>query len=158
MTTETPHSVQHLHSINKNDEWGTNFDDYAFAIHKTKINPVLDVCATEENALLDYFFTKKENGLAQEWDKDFWMNPPYSEVTEWMRKAREQHLKHNVSCIILVYAKTDTKWWHEFVEGIAEVYFIKGRLKFVDSDGELSKNSAPYPSCLIVYRRKENAA
>jgi len=71
-----------------------------------------------------------------------------------MKKAYESHIKHNVTGLILVYAKTDTRWWHEFVENKAEVHFIKGRVKFY-LDGQISKNSAPYPSCWIIYRKHE---
>lgn len=156
MTTETAKSVQHLHSITNNDEWGTHPDTYYQGIYFAKFSPTLDVCATDENSQLDNFFTKKENGLIQNWNEDFWMNPPYSEITQWMDKAYESWKKNNVNGLILVYSKTDTKWWHKYVEGIAEVHFIKGRVRFMTPDGEQAKNSAPYPSCFIIYRRKEN--
>lgn len=158
MTPKNPKAVQHLHSITINDEWGTESEIYFYGLNISKITPKLDVCATDDNAVLDNYFTKKQNGLLQEWNQDFFMNPPYSEITLWMEKAYNEHKKHNVNGLILVYAKTDTKWWHKYVEGIAEVHFIKGRLKFVTPEGELSKNSAPYPSCWIIYRRKEDAA
>ena len=54
-----------------------------------------------------------------------------------------QHLFNN---------KTDTLWWHSYVEGIAEVHFQKGRIKFLDENGDLTKQSAPYPSVWIIYR------
>jgi len=83
-----------------------------------------------------------------------------------------------VNGLILTYSKTDTKWWHEYIEGKAEVHNIKGRIKFLDEngkikkyckncktsfsgidicprcDGELRENCAPYPSCFIIYRKK----
>lgn len=46
------------------------------------------------------------------------MNPPYSEINLWMKKAWLQHKKYNVNALILVFAKTSTKWWHEF--GVVE--------------------------------------
>ena len=68
-----------------------------------------------------------------------------------MKKAYYQHLKHGIDGLILVFAKTDTKWWHSFVEDKAEIHFIRGRIKFF-KDGYETKNSAPYPSCFLIYR------
>lgn len=75
-------------------------------------------------------------------------------VSEWLEKGYIQHLKHNVDGMILTFAKTDTKWWHEFVEDKAEVHFIKGRLRF-NSGGIRSAYPAPYGSCFIIYRKKK---
>lgn len=47
---------------------------------------------------------------------------------------------------MLIPARTDTKAFHEYIWGKAEIRFIKGRLKF----GE-SKNSAPFPSMVVVF-------
>lgn len=50
--------------------------------------------------------------------------------------------------VMLLPARTDTKWFHEYCYGKAEIRFIKGRLKFGDG-----KNSAPFPSMLVIYRK-----
>ena len=50
---------------------------------------------------------------------------------------------------MLLPARTDTKWVHDYILGKAEVRFIKGRLKFGGS-----KNSAPFPSMVVVFRPK----
>ena len=52
--------------------------------------------------------------------------------------------------MMLIPARTDTKAFHEYIYGKAEIRFIKGRLKFGGS-----KNSAPFPSMVIVYQHKE---
>jgi len=57
--------------------------------------------------------------------------------------------------MILAYAKTDTRWWHSFVENRAETHFVKGRIKFLDAKGYQTKLPAPYPSVWIIYRRKK---
>lgn len=75
------------------------------------------------------------------------MNPPYGrEIGLWMRKAYEESLK---GCIVvcLVPSRTDTAWWHDYVQGKAEVRFVRGRLKFGNA-----KNSAPFPSAVVIYR------
>ena len=81
------------------------------------------------------------------------MNPPYSEIGKFMRFAREQHEKHNVDVLILAYAKVDTKWWHDYVEGRSEIHNIKGRIRFNCKHGYPKDNVAPYPSCWIIWRK-----
>ena len=72
-------------------------------------------------------------------------------VSEWIKKAYSEHLNNGVDAMILTFAKTDTQWWHKYVEGKAEVHFIKGRIRFLDN-GKISGYPAPYGSCWIIYR------
>jgi len=84
------------------------------------------------------------------------MNPPYSRISEFMEFAYDQHKKNNVSCLILTYSKTGTRWWHRYVQGIADhVEFQKGRISFLDEYGNQTKNTAPYDSAWIVFEKKE---
>lgn len=108
----------------------------------------LDVCATHENAKCRKYYTKEVDGLKQEWHGVVWMNPPYGrEIKRWMEKAnKSSELGATVVC--LVPARTDTNWWHEFAIH-HEIRFIRGRLKFGKA-----KNSAPFPSAVIVMRGK----
>lgn len=48
---------------------------------------------------------------------------------------------------MLIPARTDTKAFHEWIYGKAEVRFVRGRLKFGGS-----KNSAPFPSMVVIFR------
>lgn len=134
-----------VHFSSKTDMWATPqafFDKY-----DEKFNFALDVCATDENAKCDNYFTEKIDGLTQDWIGygNVWMNPPYGrEIIHWMRKAYESSLQ-GATVVCLVPARTDTKWWHEYaMQG--EIEFIRGRLKFGDS-----KNSAPFPSAVVVF-------
>jgi site-specific DNA-methyltransferase (adenine-specific) len=145
-------AVKHLSIIEKNDEWGTPFEMLRNAVDEFQISPKLDVCANFYNKKFDYYFTKEDNALTKEWDEDFFMNPPYSKVKLWVEKAYNEHKKHNVNGLALLYSKTDTKYWHDFIEGKAEIHSIKGRVKFVI--GGRVKKSAPYPSCWVIWRKK----
>lgn len=103
----------------------------------------IDVCALPSNAKCTTFFTPEQDGLKQKWKGVCWMNPPYGRnIGEWMRKA----LESNTTVVCLVPARTDTKWWHDYAMKASEIRFVKGRLKFGDS-----KNSAPFPSAIIVF-------
>ena len=48
--------------------------------------------------------------------------------------------------VMLLPARTDTKWFHDFIMDKAEIRFIRGRLKFGNST-----NSAPFPSMIVIY-------
>ena len=67
-------------------------------------------------------------------------------VIEWVEKAYTESLKGK-TVVMLLPARTDTKWFHKFVLNKAEIRFIKGRLKFGDGN-----NSAPFPSMVVIYR------
>jgi len=113
-----------------------------------EFNFTLDVCATDENTKCLSWFTKEHDGLCQEWKGVVWMNPPYGrEIGRWMEKANEA-ANEGATVVCLVPARTDTKWWHECAIQ-HEVRFIRGRLKFGDA-----KNSAPFPSAVIVMRSR----
>jgi phage N-6-adenine-methyltransferase len=108
----------------------------------------LDVCANEENAKCEKFFSQEDDGLAQEWSGVVWMNPPYGrEIGKWMKKANDSAKQGN-TVVCLVPARTDTNWWHDYAIQ-HEVRFVKGRLKFGDA-----KNPAPFPSAVVVMKPK----
>ena len=108
----------------------------------------LDACASPENTKCGRYFTAAEDGLAQEWRGRVWMNPPYGRtIGRWVKKAYESSLDGAI-VVCLLPARTDTAWWHDYVMK-GEIRFLRGRLKFGNS-----KNSAPFPSALVVFNRK----
>lgn len=110
----------------------------------------LDVCALPENAKCERYYTPNEDGLLQPWKGTAWCNPPYGRhVGNWVKKGAEEAAEGNV-VVMLLPARTDTRWFHEYIYGKAETRFVKGRLKF----GE-SKTGAPFPSMVVVFRRDE---
>ncbi|MCB2200854.1 phage N-6-adenine-methyltransferase [bacterium] len=107
----------------------------------------IDVCASPLNAVCDRFYTIDDNGLNQSWDGErVWMNPPYSDVAEWMEKANRESSRAEL-IVALVFARTDTFWFHNYVLGKAEIRFLRGRIKFVGA-----KHNAPSPSMLVIWR------
>ena len=108
----------------------------------------LDPCATEDNHKCPNFFTEEEDGLSRSWaGHRAFVNPPYSDISRWVEKAfREGHQDKTLVCL-LIPARTDTRYFHDFIINRAEIRFIKGRLKFGDQ-----KNSAPFPSMIVIYR------
>ncbi len=133
-----------IHFSSKTDDWATPqafFDEL-----NKEFNFMIDVCATDENNKCSIYFTKENDGLSKSWDYSVnWMNPPYGrEIGKWVKKASEAK---NATTVCLLPARTDTRWFHDYIYNKAEVRFIKGRLKFGDS-----VNSAPFPSMVAIFR------
>lgn len=85
------------------------------------------------------------DGLLTSWGGCNFVNPPYSEIKDWIKKGYEE-AQQGKTVVFLIPSRTDTKWWHEYIMKAKEIRFIKGRLKF---DGH--KNSAPFPSCIVIF-------
>jgi len=129
----------------KTEEWETPQDifDELNEIFKFTLDP----CATDQNAKCDSYFTKEDDGLAQDWGGHrVFMNPPYGrEIKKWIEKAHDEAEKPNTIVVCLLPSRTDTKWFHKWcVEG--DIWFIEGRLKFGGA-----KNSAPFPSMVVIF-------
>src|SRR3990167_55222 len=88
----------------------------------------------------------KFDGLSIDWGKSNFVNPPYNQIATWLLKGVEEYEKGK-TVVFLIPSRTDTKWWHTFVMQSTEIRFIKGRLKFGDS-----KNSAPFPSAIVIFK------
>lgn len=126
----------------KTDLWETP-QDFFDALNE-EFNFELDVCALPENAKCERYFTPEQDGLTQEWSGTCWCNPPYGrEIGKWIEKAA----KSTATVVMLLPARTDTRWFHEWVLPCAEIRWIKGRLKFGGA-----ANSAPFPSMVCVFR------
>ena len=132
----------------KTDNWATPqdfFDNLNEEFHFT-----LDPCANEENHKCDLFYTKEQDGLTKDWGGNVvFCNPPYGkEIADWVRYSYEQSQKPNTTVVMLIPARTDTRYFHDYIYGKAEIRFIKGRLKFGNAT-----TAAPFPSMVVVYRK-----
>lgn len=107
-----------------------------------------DVCAIAENAKCPRYFTPEQDGLAQAWTGVCWMNPPYGRaIGTWVQKAYES-ARGGATVVCLLPSRTDTRWWHDYcMKG--QIRFLRGRLKFGGC-----KNSAPFPSAVVVFEGK----
>ena len=125
------------------EEWETPQD--LFDTLNAEFNFTVDVCALPCNAKCKKYYTPEKNGLLQNWDNEIaWCNPPYGKtVSEWVKKASQS--KNTV--VMLLPARTDTKWFHEYIYNKSEIRFLKGRLKFGGA-----QNSAPFPSMIVIFR------
>lgn len=118
---------------------------------------VLDAAATHQNSKCKRCFTPEDDGLIQNWDMGgaVYCNPPYGkEIGLWVKKAYEEAQK-GTTIVMLIPARTDTKYFHEYIYHKAEIRFVKGRLKFTNENGT-PKGTAPFPSMVVIYNRKDN--
>lgn len=130
------------------DNWSTPqdfFDKLNDEFHFT-----LDVCADENNHKCEHYYTKETNGLIRPWIGTVWCNPPYGrQIGEWVRRAYLSSRLAPTTVVMLLPARTDTRWFHDYIynKPNVEIRFIKGRLKFGGC-----KNSAPFPSMVVIFR------
>lgn len=142
-------AADHVHAIGRNDEWETPDDVYESACKWAGFRPELDVAAASGTTKCHDFMTSEIDALRQNWLSDWWCNPPYTKVADFVAYGLQQSRLHGVRGIMLTYAKTDTKWWHLWVEdnGAVRRKFVKGRIRFL-LDG-VQQGPAPYPSVLL---------
>lgn len=146
-----------VHFSSNSNEWQTPrnlFDklDETFGF-------ILDAAATKDNALCKSYFTIDDDALQQDWHKykTVWCNPPYGrQIGKFVKKAYEESQKGAV-VVLLVPARVDTKWWHDYCAKGA-VLFVKGRLKFVNKmlpsyneNGDFKISPAPFPSAIVTF-------
>lgn len=111
----------------------------------------LDVCALPENAKCEKYYTPEIDGLSQEWRGGVWCNPPYGrDIINWVKKASEEYQKDYCKFVVMLLpARTDTRWFQQYVLPYAWLWFVDGRLKFGGAE-----TSAPFPSVVAVYAKR----
>lgn len=142
---------QALLSSNKMD-WCTPQD--FFDVLNQEFHFVLDAAATDKSAKCSKYYTPEIDGLEQSWILSggaVFCNPPYGrDISKWVKKANLEW-KNGATIVMLIPARTDTIYFHDYILGQAEIRFIRGRLRFTDEDGN-SSNPAPFPSMVIIFR------
>lgn len=109
----------------------------------------LDPCALPDNAKCERFFTPEDDGLKQDWGgRKVFCNPPYgSAIKHWVKKCYDESLKPDTLVVMLIPARTDTSYFHDYIYHKAELRFVRGRLHFNEA-----KQGAPFPSMVVVFK------
>lgn len=143
------------------DEWETPPE--LFAKLDAEFHFTLDVAASPLNFKCQAYFSpvQQQDGLIRSWDGQVcWMNPPYGRaIGKWMAKAWLESAGGRATVVCLVPARTDTRWWHDYVVGKGEVRFLKGRVKFIKpgQTAATKRQGAPFPSAIVIYRPSRDA-
>lgn len=112
----------------KSDNWATPKVIYNMFMEQNYFDP----CPLNSNF----------NGLKIDWKKKNFVNPPYSKIKQFVEKSIIEH-KKGKKVVLLIPARTDTRYFRKLVDYGCNILFITGRLHFNES------NSAPFPSCYI---------
>jgi len=140
--------VSKVHFSTGKDNWGT--PPWLFHRCSRIWDFRLDACAEKWSAKCDQWYGVKKDGLKNPWRKWTWCNPPYSNIEAWLEKASKERMR-GASSVILMPSRTDTRAWHRYAPQASRVFFIKGRLKFIDPNGLCERTSAPFPSLLLEF-------
>ncbi|MDD4984353.1 MAG: DNA N-6-adenine-methyltransferase [Dehalococcoidales bacterium] len=137
--------MNNVHYSSKTANWGTPQE--LFVELDAEFYFTLDPCATDDNAKCDFYFTEDIDGLSLSWDgESVFCNPPYGrQIRKWVKKAAETR----GLVVMLLPARTDTSWFHDYIYGKAEIRFIRGRLQF---SGKEKLGNAPFPSMVVIFR------
>jgi ParB family chromosome partitioning protein len=85
------------------------------------------------------YYTVVQNGLQQTWGKRVWMNPPYSKglIDKFCEAlVRKYQSGEVVEACLLANNGTDTGWAHILFDLCQCVCFVKGRISFLDAQGQ----------------------
>lgn len=145
----------------KSAEWETPKDLYKGLV-KHYGEFTLDPAATKENAMCKKYYTKEDDGLSKSWEGEkVFLNPPYGrEVRKWVEKAYVESQKDDLVKVVLIPVRPDTVYWSDYCSKAANIFFIKGRLRFNNralpsykEDGSYKISPATFPSSIIVFDR-----
>jgi len=127
------------------NEWYTT-PDIINAVIEVMGDIDLDPCSnshTAPNVPAAKHFTQKDDGLSQNWYGQVYVNPPYGrQLPLWIDKIVTEYNAGNISAIVLVPARPDTRWFRML--RTFPRCFMFGRVRFNGHE-----NSAPFPTMLV---------
>jgi len=138
----------------ESNEWGT--PQMFFDKLNRMYGPfTLDAAASDDNYKVERYYTKADNALSKNWSGNkVFLNSPYGrELKKWVKKAYEEGQKNHTMVVMLIPARTDTRYWHDYVMKADEILFVRGRLKFTKSVQTDKLDPAPFPSAVVVFRK-----
>ncbi len=155
-----PNNAKNRASIHYNykSNWETPWD--VFEGFNKEFNFKIDASAQKHNTKCDFYYSPEMNAFKQNWAEDskrlggpVWLNPPCGrgETTKWVKKAFTES-QRGATVVCLLPSNTDTKWFHEWVLGKAEIRFLKGRVQFKVPPGMSERARNPGGSILAIFR------
>lgn len=119
----------------------------------------LDAAANSRNSKCDSYFDREADGLQHTWSgQRVWCNPPYSNIKDWVAKARAEVASGCSAVVMLLPAnRTEQKWWQEHIEPLRDlpgsgvkVRFLARRINFGVPGNEGAKFNSSPPFGLVV--------
>lgn len=144
----------HVSNNSGNNEWytPTKYIDIAREVMGSIDTDPATSEVANRNVQATTYFTAEDNGLEQEWHGNVWMNPPYAQplISQFSEKLIEELESGNTKqAMVLVNNATDTVWFNNLAKHATAIWFIKGRIKFIDIHG--NPGGAPLQGQCILY-------
>lgn len=93
-------------------------------------------------------FGEEWDGLSSNWGEVNFIHPPFSNVEPWIIKAIIEKIDEENTSILLLPAKTNTKYWMEYVFPFSdEIRWLQKGIKF---ESDFAEFSQPYPYELVL--------
>ncbi len=118
----------------------------------------LDPCAGPDTNIGDTNYTESDDGLTQDWFGRVFVNPPFTQKTEWLEKVIEE--RDNTDVIFVVTPdSTDTKsWWHGYIAEHADyIWFSRGRISYIDPDTGEKMGSPTFGTAISIFGQVDSA-
>lgn len=91
------------------------------------------------------------DGLSVNWHGDVFCNPPYSQISLWLKKAIFESYTDNTRSIVMLLPNwTDRDWFQTIQKNGYKVEFLRGRLKFIDPKTGLPGKFSPRFGSMLV--------
>lgn len=127
------------------DEWYTPSEVFDALGLRFDLDPASPVAGPVPWVPADRFYTKNDNGLWLPWEGRVWLNPPYGrDIPVWLDR-----MASHGNGIALLFARTDTRWFHRYVTTADAVVFGYDRMYFVMPSGE--RGRAPAGSVFFAW-------
>jgi phage N-6-adenine-methyltransferase len=156
-----------MNKVKLSDYWETPWE--VFEELNRKFGPFdFDAAATVKNSKCPKFLSEEDNSLSVDWASfgdRVWLNPPYSDVTPWLKKAKEEASK-GVTTVLLMKDDHTTQWYKNYIYDYSKESFYPGvekkdwpkRIKYlvpegmVDKDGKQVKSvTPPWGNCVVIF-------
>lgn len=116
-----------------------------------KIKNIAAICKKNKYAVIYERYGESGGVIQYIGDGAVFCNPPYGrEIGKWVKKAYEEARGGGYAVVLLIPARTDTTYFHDYIYGKAEIRFVRGRLRFTDDEGNAG-DPAPFPSMVVIY-------
>lgn len=144
----------HVGQNSGENEWYTPeiyIESARFVMSKIDLDPASSDVANETVKATNYY-TEETNGLKQKWNGNIWLNPPYAQplIEQFCDKLIRSFLDSDITqACVLVNNATETVWGQKLLEWCSCICFPKGRIKFIDKDGNAT--GTPLQGQMILY-------
>src|SRR5262249_4090624 len=110
---ERAHAYRRRHgqASQRPDEWETPLS--VFQPLHAEFGFDVDLAATPDNTKCDRFIPPGQDSLTQPWRGSCWLNPPFSKLEPWLRKAVAS--SEMATIVVLLPLRPGTRWWQTWV-------------------------------------------